>query len=80
MQFSTRYSVFTDLPEKFSNTGKLEQALVIHKSEWDRIKAHTQFLQKDEDHKEQQRILHAKLKEKSKVMIKNWENTLQVRK
>lgn len=76
------YSVFIDLPEKDFSTGKLErkEALVIHKSEWDRIRAHTQLLQKDEEYREQQHMLQEKLKEKSKLMIKDWENTLQVRK
>jgi hypothetical protein len=76
------HSVFIDLPEKYFSTGKLEkkEALVIQKSEWDRIRAHTQYLQKAEECKEQQNILQEKLKEKSKLMIRDWENTLQVRK
>jgi hypothetical protein len=75
------YSVIADLPEKNFNTGKLgtKEALVIHKSEWDRIRAHTQLLQKDEEYREEQHMLQEKLKEKSKLMIKGWQNTLQVR-
>jgi hypothetical protein len=76
------YSVFIDIPEKYFSTGKMEkkEALVMHRSQWDRMRAHTQFLQKAEEYKEQQHILQEKLKEKSKLMIKDWENTLQVRK
>ena len=61
-------------------TRKVEQKtlLVLDKSERDRIQGHVQFLHKDAEYEDQQ-MLQEKLKEKSILMVKDWEKTRQVR-
>jgi hypothetical protein len=61
-------------------TRKVEQKtlLVLDKSERDRIQGHVQFLHKDAEYEDQQ-MLQEKLKDKSILMVKDWEKTRQVR-
>jgi hypothetical protein len=70
------------VPAKDFSTGEWEQkeALVLEKSEWDRIRGHTQFLHKDAEYAEQQNRLQENLKEYSRFTTKDWKNTFQVRK
>ncbi|KAJ4440073.1 hypothetical protein ANN_08205 [Periplaneta americana] len=72
-------SVPIELPVREFNTGKWvkQDALVLDKSEWNRIKGHMQFLYKDTEYAEEQHMMREKIKEKSQLIIKDWDNTLQ---
>jgi hypothetical protein len=78
----TIYSVSINIPAKDYSTEALKQneALVLGKLEWDRITGHNNFLHRDAEYAEEQHRAHENLKEYSKFMIKDWQNTLQVRK
>jgi hypothetical protein len=76
------HSGHSDIPSKDLSNGKWQRqkVLVLDKSELERIREHTQFFQKDIEYAKQQYMLREKLKEESRLMVKDWHNTLQVSK